>query len=455
MRSTIWFLMTLWMVVLWLGSGCAHFDPQTERREQHEAFTNALWTLSAPLRERPLSLDDCISIAMTNNYEVRLADLRAELRRIGKNVAFTAFLPNVAAKAGYSAYSKTPNPMTETRYSSASLEIGMPIFMPATWFLFASARHGHAAAEIEAFYVRQNIVLQTSIDYFEVLVQQDTVTALESQLQATREYAGRIEGLAREGFFRAWEADQARFQVETRQSELNRARRRLTVVRGELLTGLGLPPDAPIALSGDIGEGSAPTNALPDLVLRALERHPTLALADREVVMKEHGVRQAFCEFLPTLSLFSTGNWTGNDLAEQASYWLSGLQGIWDLFDGLANVARFKAAQVERRQSELQRESTFLTVMIQVIATEAAWRDAAEEAALRGRAHEVAAARYADYDARAREGLMPLSEALDARSAMDLAQLALVRARYQERIALSNLALAMGATPVPETKDLP
>lgn len=437
-------------LALLAGSGCAHFDPAGARRAHSEGFTNALTRKAEALLDRPLSLDACIRIAMTNNYEVRQADLQVKLQRIGKNVAFSAFLPTVAASAGYSSYAKQPNAMSERRFGSARLEAGLPIFMPSTWFLFAAARHGYASAATAAFYVRQGIVLQTSMDYYELLVQQETVAALETQLRAARENAARIAGLAREGFFQLWEADQARFQAESREAELNRARRQLDVTRGELLVGMGLSPAAPLLLAGAPDVAQAPTNGIDVLVLQALERHPSLALADRQVVIREHQVRQAFCNFLPTLSLFATGTWDGNDLADHSANWLSGISGVWTLFDGLANVARYKAAKVERRQGELEREATFLNVMIQVIAAQAAVHDAVEAARLSQRAYDVAAARYADYDARSREGLLPVSEALDARSAMDLAQVALVRSRYRERIALASLELAMGITHVPE-----
>jgi outer membrane protein len=436
-------------LALLLAGGCATYDPALERREHTDSFTNALARLEASGLTHSLSLDDCVRLAMTNNYEVRKADLGRELTRIGRNAAFTSFLPTVAAKAGYSAYAKQPNVMTERDFGSASLEVGMPIFMPSTWFLYAAARQGYAAAGVAAFYVRQGIVLQTSMDYYEVLVQQETVAALESQLQAAIKNTERIVGLAQEGFFQPWEADQARFQVESREAELNRARRQLVVARGELLTRMGLSPTAPIALLGETGTVTAPTNTVNELVLKALEVHPSLALADRQVVIREHAVRQAFCNFLPTLSIFSAGTWTGNDLENHVANWHAGLNGTWTLFNGFANVARYKAAKVERRQGELERESAFLNVMIQVIASEAAVRDAAEAARLRQRAYEVAAAKYADYDAKSREGLLPLSEALDARAVMDLAQVALVRSRYQERIAIASLELAIGTTLVP------
>lgn len=439
-------------VSLLLAVGCASYDPVQARREHTDAFTNTLTRLSDELLAYPLTLDDCIRVAMTNNYEARKADLRAELHRIGKNVAFTAFLPTVAATAGYSSYAKAPNVMTERGFATASLEIGLPIFMPSTWFLYAAARQGHASAETAAYYVRQGIVLQTTMNYYEVVVQQETVEALATQLRAARENAERVVGLADEGLFRPWEADQARFQAESREAALNHASRRLTVARGELLTGIGLAPGAPIILVGETEPLPAVTTSVEALVLDALKVHPSLALADRQIVIGEHRVRQAFCDFIPVLSLFSSGTWTGNSLANQSANWLSGLNGAWTLFNGLANVARYRASKVERQQNVFDRESAFLNVMIQVIAAEASLRDAAEEALLKQSAYAVAAAKFADYDARSREGLIPLSDALDARAVMDLGQVALVRSRYQERLASASLELAVGRTHVPEVK---
>ncbi|NLE67586.1 MAG: TolC family protein [Lentisphaerae bacterium] len=435
-----------------VAAGCSSFEPARARREHTAAFTTNLARLAEGELSKPLSLDDCIRIAMTNNYEVRKADLDRELYRIGKNVAFTAFLPKVAASAGYRAYARDPG-ITDKKFGDGSLDITMPIFMPSTWFLYAAARHGYAAAGVAGHYVRQGIVLQTSVNYYNVLVQQETVEALESQMEAARETAERVQGLAGEGLVTAWEGDQAAFAAELREAELNQARRRMTVLRGELLKDMGFSPAAKIELSGDTGETSMPALTVEDMVLKALEIHPELAVADRQVVIHDHRVRQAFCDFLPVISIFSSGQWTGNDLAAQSANWVSGLNAAWTLFDGLANVARYKAARVERSQIRLERENTFLSIMVEVVAAEAAARDAAATARVLQRAYEVAAAKSADYDAKAREGLIPLSDALDARAVMDFAQVELVRSRYQERIAIAALNLAMGAMLVPEQKD--
>ncbi|NLB66005.1 MAG: TolC family protein [Lentisphaerae bacterium] len=437
------------MLALLLAAGCARFEPTRARQEQTDTFSAHLAERAERELIAPLSLEDCLVIAVSNNYEVRLADLNRQLYRIGKQVAFTAFLPNVAAAAGYNSYAKDPQ-VTDKRFSSVSLDASMPIFMPSTWFLYMAARHGYATADIAANYVRQGIVLQTTAAYFDLQAQRDTVAALETQLEAARELARRVEGLAEEGMIARWEGDQAIFAAELRETSLNQARRQVTVRRAELLEIMGLSPLAPIDISGEAADPVRPEGAVDELVLQTLEIHPQLAMADRQVVIQDHQVRQAFCNFLPTVNLFSSGSWTGNDLAAHSANWVSGFQGAWTLFDGLANVARYRAAKVERQQSRLERERTFLAVMVGVVAAEAATHDAREAATLAQRAYEVAAAKSADYDAKSGEGLLPLSDALDARADKDLAYVDLVRSRHQERLALANLELAMGLTLTPE-----
>lgn len=437
--------------VVLFSSGCARFEPARARQEQTDSFSSNLVALAEANLTHALTLDDCIRIAMVNNYDIRQADLNQELYRLGKNVAFTAFLPNVAASAGYTAYSKDPA-MTSRHFESASINIGLPIFMPSTWFLYAATRHGHAAARIASHYTRQGIVMQTTMNYYNVIVQLETIAALQTQLEAAKQTAHRVAGLSDEGLVTKWEGNQALYQLEAREVELATAKRQLNVLRGEFLQGLGLSPLARVVLVKDTEPPARPEGDTEALVLKALEINPQLAIADRQVVMKEHGVRQAFCDFIPNISLFANREWTGNDLAAQSANWITGLNGAWTLFDGLANIATYRASKVEREQAKLERETTFLNVMVGVVTAEAAMHDAADAARLAQRAYDVAAAKYADYSAKAEEGLIPLGDALDAQAEMNLAEVALVKSRYQERIAIANLDLAIGSTLVPDEK---
>ncbi len=429
--------------------GCVSFDADEARRSQTGAFSDDLARRESEWLSEPLTLERCIDIAMTNNYEVRKADLDARLGRFSRDMAFSAFLPQISATATRIDYDKNPV-LNSQRFTSGGVDVGLALLAPSTWFLYDEARHGRAAAELAAGYVRQGVALRTTAAYYDVAAQERLVAARERQLAAARETEERVAGLAREGFARPWEREQAALLAESREAELEAAKRRLSVLRGELLRALGLSPLAAFSLAAPPEGAEEPLPPLEDLVLSALERNPQLPIADRMVVAKENAVRRAFCEFLPNLSVFGQWSFTGNEVMnppKRNSDW--GFRGTWNLFNGFRSVADVRAAKAERRKAELARESDFLSVMAGVVAARAAVQDAAAAAAVRRRAWTVAAGKAEDLMARADEGLEPVSDALDAAAARDLAEADMLRAAFDERVARANLEFAVGEREAP------
>ncbi len=427
-----------------LLAGCASFDAEEARRSQTESYTNELARLEAQWLAKPLALRDCVEIALTNNLSVRKAALDRELGRVNRDLAFSAFLPRVSASVGYGTVSDIPAPYPDNG-TVYGVKGGLPVFMPSTWFLYAQARHGRVAAEIAERYTRQSIILTTTSDFYGVRVQEQLVSAYEAQAAAASNTADRVAGLAEEGLARPWERDRARALVEKRTAELHSAERQLAVLRAELLRTLGLGPFAPIRLSDDSPPPPSFDANVTNLVLEALATHPELSLADRQVVIAEHKVREAFCDFLPKLAVFAQQNFFDVDFAAiPEKSLLLGFSGTWDVFCGFTNVQNVRAAENRRRRAELERQETFLSVMSRVLSAEAAVRDAADAERVAAIAYEAAKSKAEDLAARSREGLESVDKALDAEAERDLAEVDFLRASYGERVALANLALALG-----------
>lgn len=435
-------------------SGCASIDPITARREQTQSFTNHLTRLEQQLLSKPLTLDACVRIAMTNSYTLRKSDLDQKLARLNRDATFSTFLPEVKASAGMANFGPLPNgiPLAD-QFNAQAISISMPLFAPTTWFLFGAAHDGYLSAKLVSAYTRQNLSLQVSVNVYKVLVQTELVHALESQLAASLALTNRIQGLSREGFVRPWEMERAHLLVLSHQNDLDMARRKITTLRAELLQSMGLSPLAPLTLSPDLPSESIPQGDLEARVLKALEIHPELAIADRMIVMRENQVRLAFARFLPVVGGIAEYDWMNLDSLNQfipTHVWLAGFSASWTIFKGFENVNKLRMAKTTKVLSELERERTFLSVIVRVVAADAAWRDAMETARLAQAAFAVSQSKLADYEARFKEGLVPLSDALDVRAEMDTAQIRFVQASYLERIALSNLELAMGLTALPE-----
>jgi outer membrane protein len=425
-------------------SGCVSFDPAEARSGQTEGFTNELARQEAEWLAEPLTLERCLRIAMTNNYAVRKAELDRQLGRFRRDMAFSAFLPQVSATATRVDYDKNPV-LNSQRFTSGGIDVGLALVMPSTWFLYDEARHGRAAADLAAGYVRQGVTLQTTAAFYDVVVQERLVAALERQVVAAKETANRVAGLARESYARPWESEQAKLLLESREAELGVARRALDVRRGDLLRTLGLSPLARITLAEPQPTEEPPLEPLETLVLRALESNPQLTIADRQVVIRENAVRRAFCDFLPNLSVFGQWTFTGNKVMNPPKNNVDwGFKGTWDLFNGFRSVSEYRTAKVEREQEKLARESTFLSVMAGVIAARAAVEDTAAATSVSRRAYEVAAAKAEDLMARSKEGLESVSDALDAEAARDMAEAEFLRAAFTERVARASLDFAIG-----------
>jgi len=443
-----------------LVQGCATLDPVKERQAQTASFSAQLHAEQERLLANPLTLEDCLRVALTNNYTIRLADLDTRLAKLNKKISFSAFLPQISASYGYNTFDMIPSTQN-LDFHMAVATLSMPVFAPSTWFLYGAACDGYASAEIAANYTRQNIILQTTVHYYQLRLQLDMISALETQLAAAQALTNRVEGLAREGFVATWERNQARLLAEARAADLSHAKRQAGLLRATFLQTMGLSPLAPLQLAPELAPLPKHDEPIETMVLTALMNHPELSLADRLIVARENQVRQAFAKFVPTLSVFGELRWVDlssftqmlPELASSSSMWMAGFSAAWTVFNGFAHYNNLQIAKTERTKSEREREATFLSVIVRVLTADGAFHDVVEKRVVAEQAYHVAREKYADYEAKAKEGLLPQSEALDAQAAMDAAHIQFVQTTYLERMALASLELAMGMTPVPEKSE--
>ena len=436
------------------GGGCVSYRGQEDRNAHTSAFMGVLRERGAAVSEKALSLDECVALALENNYTIQMSELDARLAKLGRNVSFSQFLPQVSMGANAMTWDKQPM-MQDKSYRNANVSVGMPLIVPSVWFMYASNKEKASQVIAQANFVRQSIRIQTATAYYNCLVSEDEIRALVAQVENARETERRVLGLRVENLAREWEAAQASAQRVAREAQLANARRNSLNRKGALLHFLGLPPESGefrVSLSGEIGDMEMFGGSTEELVLRALSIHPELEIADREVVVKENEVRQAIADFLPNLSLAANLTWTSDNHSWTANR-SSGLAGAWKLFDGFANVALYKYSKVERSKAMLAREQTFLRIMLDVLVARHAVDDARDLADVLENAFRAAKLKYEDYAARYEEGLIPLSDALDAQAVMSEAELYMLQSKYQERTAWAALKLAMGVIDEKEEKE--
>ncbi|MBR4221601.1 MAG: TolC family protein [Victivallales bacterium] len=430
--------------------GCASMEDAHKARLEHiDDFGAEIAVRHLERLREPLDLQACLEIAFAENYDVKRAALNTMLAEMDKEAALANFYPRINVTADlftWSHQNKMGNTFTQDKtYRDFDINATMPIIMPSVWLMYANKKLGISIAELTEHYIHQRMVMDVTIAYYNCLRAEDNIAMLETQVDAAKSQAERIGGLAREGMAAAWQGEQADYQHKARRAELAIARRNFASNKAALLQTMGVSPLNDITFLRTDDTFELADESVDKLVLTALEQHPSLSIADHQIIVNENNVRSAITAFIPTLSAFATMTFTSDSIAAFNKNIYGGFRGAWDLFSGFGDRARYKTAKGYKYLAELDREATFISIMMEVIRAQNTLKNACESYELAQAAYSSTKSKYIEYAAKQKEGMVTVNDMLDAQADMDRAQAILSSSKYQRHIALATLQMAMGS----------
>lgn len=438
-------------------TGCKSFDGRKVRRDHAESYQQELAQKTAETLEtgEPLTLDDCIRIALDNSLEVKSAEITGRIARLGRKTAFANFLPTVNLNYQYTHFDPQivrsiggfEAATSDKRLREVSWDIQMSIFNPATWFLYSMHSRGAEIADIVTEYTKQLTVLQVTAGYFHCLSLAEYERALDSQIKAAEAVQKELEAFRTEGLVSAWQAEQAGVLLLARQIERDRTGRARAQAQADLLTTMGLSPLAELSLHAEASVEPV-TGSLEELVAEALLCHPQLRISDRTVAIEQQAVKVAFAGFLPVLQGFATRMDSSDSFLKYSNYWAAGVAGTLSVFNGFANINEYKAARARREEVFLEREQASLALMLQVIKAHLNLQTAAQERAWAQQNLKVASAKLAEARQQWHEGLINASVLLDLLAQRDNAHVQAITAGYQYQVSTATLWNVMGKTKI-------
>jgi outer membrane protein TolC len=444
------------------------------------AAAAALLSLTPGADAEPLSLQECVQLALRNNLVVEQAAGNVRAADADVMGARAAFLPTLRMSASAtrregaggdigeltraagvdstvnidSLLAAQGEPPEETRYSvdaSANLLLFDGLGNVASYQQASRNRNAARSRELDA---RQGVVYETERRFFEVLktaelldVQEEAANLSEEQLKKTR--AMKELGAATQADVYKGEVDFANNRLEVLRAERNRE-----VAIGSLATYLGLDPGAGLEvratdldLETDIDQGSA--------VERALELNPQLKASRSQERALEAGVTAAKSGRWPSVSAFYGANYFDDDIVFRdlvrdepitRSY---GLSMSIQVFDGLVTKSRIRRAQSDLVTARRSTESVERDVRFEV---RQAWLDLqiireairVSEEAVRSSEEDLRLAQE-----RYKIGEGTILDVIDAQVNLTRSRSNLVNATYDRRLAVSRLHDAIGDIPVP------
>ncbi|MBN2137677.1 MAG: TolC family protein [Sedimentisphaerales bacterium] len=436
-----------------LFDGCRSFDGEKARKDDAAAFEESLAARTAESlgSESVLELDDCIRIALENNLSVKSSEIQTRIAKLERKISFSNFLPVVDLNIQYTRFDPQQMrkfgamevAMSDRKIQEITWQTNISIWNPLTWLMYSMHVRGEEIAKIVHEYTREMTVLHVTVLYFHCLSLEEVKSAIESQLAYASALDKEMQAFRQEGLIADWEAEGAGLAVLTREAELRRVERAIEQVRADLLAAMGLGPLSRIRLAVNTPL-EAPDESLERLITEALLHHPELRISDRQVAIEDRKVELSIAIFLPTLTGFAGNINSSDSFLKYSDYWVTGLAGTLRVFDGFANVNRYKLVREQRKDAYIKREQTSLSVMLRVVKAYLNMSNAAEEAALAERYYAVSSKRFTEVEERWREGLVSSSEMLKATAERDGAQMEAMAARFQHQVSIATLINAVG-----------
>ena len=416
-------------------------------------------TIGAQESPTPLTIDQAVLAALSNNLTIRTArdEVSASRARIG--AARSAFFPDISANSQYTHLSNVPS------VEIPSLGLGIPpqqlaisiadnvITTIATRLaIYTGGRTSAQVSRTEALYdasvarlgvTEAQVALQTREAYYGVLLAESLVRSAEQSLAAAQDQLKAATDRFEVGTAARFDVLRAQTQVSEAEQTLTQARNQVQIAQVALNRVLGLPLDKSLALS-EPAPAPQPSEDTAELIRIANERRGELLAARAQVAAAKSGIRLARSERLPQLGLSANYQDVERPTPAQASGWIFMATASMEIFDAgrarsdiaeakaLTNEANTNLQETSRGVEQDVRQAVLnLQTARQTIETAKSRLAQAQEA------YEVATVRY-------QAGVGTATEVADALAALTAARTNLDQAMFNYNTAYARLQRALG-----------
>ncbi len=411
-----------------------------------------------PAAARRITLVEAVDLALANNHAVRLARLSVDEKDRAKDVAKSAYLPQVRNETtlvhltdtqlveipagGLGVVGVTPVPSQTLILNQGGLSAvtnGTGVVQPLTQLFRVKANNDVARAEAEAARgkargVEDETALRVHQIYYQMLIADVRRRAALAKIQASEDL--QHERIQQVRYGSALEAD----LIESRAHALQARQELLTteLQRSDLQMRLndviGLPLTTPLELDPNVSTLSEPCER-EACVRAALDSHPEIAEARAQVDRATSAVRLAKYEFVPDVDVFARYSFQNNVPFLADRFGTIGVRASVDLFDGGRKraVLRERETQLAKAKENLARIADGVELRVQTSynkmeRTRQMVAVAQELLALRGESRRVAAELLAKGGALGSQAKESAAQELEAQAALLESQLDYVQA---------------------------
>lgn len=409
-----------------------------------------------------LSVQEAISRAQADNFQVRTAAAETDAARAGARRTLATFLPQVSVEQRATATTDPLNAfgfllkqqaITEADFAPERLNdpdrvenyatqvtVQQPVFNPGGFFERRAATRQAQAAGLGTQRTAEMVRFRVRMQYYGLVLARERLSVIATALEAARSNQSQAEDLFDQGMLTEADVLAARVRVLELEADQTESRAAVDDATGQLHYLLGIEDPTPIV----------PTDGLPDpldvpaqidVQMVNDERSDMRALRlQREAAAQRLSASRA--ALLPAIN--AQGSYEWNDtvpLGTQGQNWTVGVSLRWTIFGGVEQVGGVQQAQANRRASELELRDRALQNEVEIEAALRALQTSRERIDQTEAVVEQARASFRLRSDRFEQGLEETTDLLNAETQRANSELAALQARYTHAVNRFRLEL--------------
>ncbi len=331
---------------------------------------------------KPLTLDECIQIALKNNVQIRVSKYQYLNARFDRRDAYRNILPTVSINMGVARYERGPTSYLGNEYVgpgfpqldrvvqstdySMGISVSQNIYDGGFWW--NSIRKGKVDEKAQEFNYeseRQKVIVTVMQNYFTLLKETKLLEVDRQAMERSKEQLERAQSMYEVGSVSKVDVYKARVNLGNDRIQYINQENRVRKARQDLNIAMGRKPDEPLEIVTDI-EFTKHMVELDSLYKVALERNPTLKKYELDRRSAELQVKLAGSRYFPQISSFLSLNrrvpkrdGLFKEFDREYTYNV-GISLRWNLFNGFSDYlqrqkAKVNAMIVQEQMNDYQR----------------------------------------------------------------------------------------------------
>jgi outer membrane protein TolC len=446
-------------------------------------------------QDRPVTLGQAINVAIANNTDIKRSLLALQGADQQVRIAWSEVLPDISGNATYTRNIELPVIFIPQDFSDPNSPL-VPITVgtnnnwaggiTATQTLFRgeaivgiSSSELYKAAQAENLRATtQQVVTQTRLAYYNVLVAREQLRLQESTVERLRENLADNRARLRAGLIDEYDVLQVEVQLANQEPLLTQAQYAVQQAYRELKMVMGVPLELQFSVIGDLSsfdilskEATEEANRhikavdrltpyafgqTEDLIDLASEYRGDLRLLEKQEELNQREIRAIKSRFLPTISATYNLNWQANDPGNPNFFGTDdqrvqtqsvALNFSLPLFQGFERSANLQIAQIENKDLALQIEQAVRSAKNEIRSAREALNQAIETAAAREKAVQQAREGYQRARLRLDSGIGSQLDVTEAELQLRQAEANYAQMVYDYLSAKARYDLAVGIVP--------